>query len=445
MTNDRMWVIRHLLGRSFVILRESFMSTPRIYLSLGSNLGDRQRYLDDAILRLRAAPGITVRRVSPYYETAPVGGPADSGAYLNAVAEADTLLTPEQVLSTLLDIERGFGRMRTEPNAPRTLDLDLILYGDLVRHGSDLVVPHPRMHERRFVLQPLADLALDAIHPSIKKSVRELLEALPPDSDPPRLFPRVEPTRSRELAGLRALVTGSTSGIGKAVALELARGGADVIVHGRLSAADARKVAESVRGLGSQSNVVMADLAGPGGCDRLVNDAWKLWDGLDIFVQNAGADLVTGAAADWPFERKLDELLVVDVRATVKLCRAIGERMKTGRGGVILTTGWDQAETGFDGESGLLFSTAKGGVMAFTRSLARNLAPRVRVNCLAPGWIKTEWGEEASARWQDRVANETPLKRWGLPEDVAAAARWLASPAAAFITGQTVRINGGAV
>jgi NAD(P)-dependent dehydrogenase (short-subunit alcohol dehydrogenase family) len=196
---------------------------------------------------------------------------------------------------------------------------------------------------------------------------------------------------------------------------------------------------------GRRSQVMMADLSSPVECARLADDAWKLWDGLDIFVQNAGADLVTGPAADWPFDRKLDELLGVDVRATVQLCRAIGERMKAGRGGVILTMGWDQAETGFDGKSGLLFSTAKGGIMAFTRSLARNLAPRVRVNCLAPGWIKTEWGEGASGRWQERVANETPLRRWGLPVDVAAAARWLASPAAAFITGQIIRINGGAV
>src|SRR5262245_12962718 len=182
------------------------MSTTRIYLALGSNVGDRQRYLDDAILRLRAAPGLTVRRVSPYYETAPVGGPAESGAYLNAVAEADTLLEPEQVLQSLLDIERGFGRIRTEPNAPRTLDLDLILYGDLMRHGPDPVVPHPRMHERQFVLQPLADLAPDLIHPAIKKTVRELLDALPPDPEPPRQFPRVERNNGRELTGLRALV-----------------------------------------------------------------------------------------------------------------------------------------------------------------------------------------------------------------------------------------------
>src|SRR5262245_14678308 len=155
----------------------------RAYLALGSNLGDRQRYLDRAVARLRAAPRITVRGVSPYYETAPVGGPAGSGAYLNAVAEAETTLSAEGLLRTLLDVERSFGRVRGEPNAPRTLDLDLLLYDDLVRPGPDPVVPHPRMHERRFVLQPLADLAPDLVHPTIKKTIRELLGGLPTDPE----------------------------------------------------------------------------------------------------------------------------------------------------------------------------------------------------------------------------------------------------------------------
>jgi 3-oxoacyl-[acyl-carrier protein] reductase len=417
----------------------------RVYLALGSNLGERQQFLDQAVLRLRALPGLTVRRVSPYYETAPVGGPAGSGAYLNAVGEADTLLSPDQLLRALLDIERSFGRVRTEPNAPRTLDLDLILYGDLVRHGPDPMVPHPRMHERRFVLQPLADLAPDVIHPSIKKTVRELLDGLPPEPEPLRVFSRTLSSRDRELAGLRALVTGSTSGIGRAIALELAKAGADVIVHGRQSREAADQVAAEVRSYGRQATVAMADLADANACDRLIDEVWHPLGGLDIFVQNAGADVLTGDAADWSFERKWQALVAVDVTATLRLCRAIGERMKAGRGGVILTMGWDQAETGFDGESGLLFAPAKGAVMSFTRSLARYLAPQVRVNCLAPGWIKTGWGETASQRWQQRVAAETPLARWGLPEDVAATARWLASPAAALITGQIVRINGGVV
>lgn len=417
----------------------------RAYLALGSNLGDRQRYLDDAIARLRAAPGLTVRRYSAYYETAPVGGPTESGAYLNAVVEADTLLSPEQLLQTLLEIERAFGRIRTEPDAPRTLDLDLLLYGDLVRHGPDPVVPHPRMHQRRFVLQPLSELAPKVVHPAIKKTIGELLEALPPDAEPSKVFSRVENYGFRELTGLQALVTGATSGIGRAIALELARGGADVIIHGRTSKSSADSIIDQVFAVEREPLVMLADLSDQKACDRLVEDAWDVTEGLDIFVANAGTDVVTGEAADWSFDRKLQALFAVDVTATIRLCKGIGERMKSGRGGVILTVGWDQAETGFDGESGLLFGPAKGAVMAFTRSLARNLAPRVRVNCLAPGWIKTSWGEGASERWQQRVETETPMRRWGLPEDVAATARWLASPAAAFITGQIVRINGGVV
>lgn len=118
--------------------------------------------------------------------------------------------------------------------------------------------------------------------------------------------------------------------------------------------------------------------------------------------------------------------------------------MKRRGRGCILTLGWDQADYGMEGDSGQLFAAVKGAVMAFTRSLAKSLAPEVRVNCLAPGWIRTAWGETASRSWQERVRQNTPLRRWGLPEDVAAAAVWLASSDAAYVTGQILRINGGA-
>jgi 3-oxoacyl-[acyl-carrier protein] reductase len=247
------------------------------------------------------------------------------------------------------------------------------------------------------------------------------------------------------LAGLRALVTGSTSGIGRAIALELAAAGADVIVHGRRSRAALEAVVEQVRQVGVRGQALLADLRDREACEQLVEDAWRQWGGLDIWINNAGADTLTGEAIHWPFERKLEELLAVDVIATIRLARAVGTRMKASRGGVLLTMGWDQAETGMEGESGELFATAKGAVMAFTKSLALSLAPEVRVNCLAPGWIRTAWGETASQAWQERVRRETPLGRWGTPADVAAAARWLVSPAAAFLTGQVIRINGGAV
>jgi 3-oxoacyl-[acyl-carrier protein] reductase len=142
---------------------------------------------------------------------------------------------------------------------------------------------------------------------------------------------------------------------------------------------------------------------------------------------------------------KLRMLLEIDVTATVRLSRAVGRRMADQGGGVILNIGWDQADRGMEGDSGELFATAKNAVMGFTRSLAVSLAPHVRVNCIAPGWIRTAWGERASDYWQQRVRRETPLGRWGTPEDVAAMARFLASPDAAYITGQVINVNGGAV
>ena len=110
---------------------------------------------------------------------------------------------------------------------------------------------------------------------------------------------------------------------------------------------------------------------------------------------------------------------------------------------MILNMGWDQAESGMEGDSGEMFAAVKGAVMAASQSLAKSLAPEVRVNCLAPGWIRTDWGRNASAEWQERARRESLLGRWGEPEDVARVACFLASPAAAFINGQIVHINGG--
>jgi 3-oxoacyl-[acyl-carrier protein] reductase len=250
---------------------------------------------------------------------------------------------------------------------------------------------------------------------------------------------------ARPLHGHRTIVLGSTSGIGRATALLLARAGADVIVHGRSSVDAAHQVAEACRALGVRSEVLMADLADRKAGDALVERALTLWNGLESWLHFAGADTLTGANAKLSFDAKLDLLWNVDVVATMRLCRSVGRKMIDAGGGAIVTMGWDQAETGMEGDSGELFAATKGAVMAFTRSLAVSLAPKVRVNCVAPGWIKTSWGEHASDAWQERARREAPLARWGAPDDIAAVARFLVSPESAFLTGQVVRVNGGAV
>jgi 3-oxoacyl-[acyl-carrier protein] reductase len=416
---------------------------PTAYLALGSNLGERRAQLQRAV-ELLGQHGVRVEQVSSYHETAPVGGPAGQGAYLNAAARVSTSLDPKHLLQLLLDVENELGRVRLEKNAPRTVDLDLLLYDDAVieerAREPRVLVPHPRLQDRRFVLEPLAEIAPDAMHPVFQQTVAELLDVL-------KLREGREEQRTSgwELAGLRALVTGSTSGIGRAIALELAAGGADLLIHGRRSRDRAGEVAKACVAAGVRADIVMADLRDPAACRQLAEVAWRHWNGLDILVCNAGADTLTGDAARWPFEKKLAELWAIDVESTIALSRALGQRMQDRGAGVVLTIGWDQATTGMEGDSGQLFGTTKAAVMAFSTSLAKTLAPEVRVNCLAPGWIKTAWGENASQAWQERAVHETPLGRWGTPEDVAQAARWLASPAAVFITGQILRVDGGAV
>ena len=242
------------------------------------------------------------------------------------------------------------------------------------------------------------------------------------------------------LSGKRILVTGSSTGIGRAIVLECARAGADVVVNCRRSGEKAGAVAEEARTLGVQADVIAADVADEQDRRKLVRAAFDSGR-IDAVVNNAGADLLTTELRD----AELSALIQTDVMGTIELSRAFGRRFQEQGRGVILNIGWDQSDRGMEGDSGELFATAKNAIMGFSRSLAVSLAPHVRINCIAPGWIRTAWGENASDYWRHRVMTETPLKRWGEPQDIANMARFLLSDDASYITGQVINVNGGAV
>ncbi|MBI3968197.1 MAG: 2-amino-4-hydroxy-6-hydroxymethyldihydropteridine diphosphokinase [Chloroflexi bacterium] len=147
-----------------------------VFLGLGSNLGDRKANLRLAVRRLRELMQIT--RVSSLYETGPVGFP-DQPDFLNAVAEAETILSPSGLLTVIKEVEESLGREPTFRYGPRAIDVDVLLYDDIVFHGLELEVPHPRLHERRFVLEPLVELAPDVVHPVLLRPVSAILADLP--------------------------------------------------------------------------------------------------------------------------------------------------------------------------------------------------------------------------------------------------------------------------
>lgn len=248
------------------------------------------------------------------------------------------------------------------------------------------------------------------------------------------------------LADKVVVVTGASSGIGKAIALACAEAGADLAVSYRRNRQGIEETARAVEALGRRIAVVQVNISQAEDIGRLSSAVTQRFGRADVWINNAGADILTGEGARLSPLEKLEVLLAVDVRGTVLASWAAVKLMRTrAEGGTIINMSWDHAEQGMEGENPVLYSVAKGAVLSFSKSLARDVAPEIRVNVLSPGFIETGFGEEADPRWREAVVARTPLRRWGRPEDVARAAVFLASDEARFMTGQTMMVNGGVV
>ncbi len=248
------------------------------------------------------------------------------------------------------------------------------------------------------------------------------------------------------LEGKRVLVTGASSGIGRAIALAAARAGAEVALTYRANETGANTVAAGIRETGRRAVLLQADASNAADLIRLVATLRETLGGVDAWINNAGADVLTGTGATLSRREKLELLLRVDLSGTMHASWAAAELMQSQpTGGVIINMSWDRVLQGMAGDNPELFSAVKGGILSFSRSLARSLAPSIRVNVLGPGWIETAFGDGAPRGFKEEIARQIPLARWGTPDDVAAAAVFLASDAARYITGQMIMVNGGDV
>jgi 3-oxoacyl-[acyl-carrier protein] reductase len=244
-----------------------------------------------------------------------------------------------------------------------------------------------------------------------------------------------------------AIVTGASSGIGQAIAVALARCGVSrLLVHYRENESGAQQTISDAEAFGCEASMSPGDLSLADDRRRLVDTAFERLGPLQTWVNNAGADVLTGDAQSLSFDSKLGRLIDVDLIGTMLLSRLVAERIgdqETVLPPSIVFIGWDQAPLGMEGDAGQLFGPVKAAVMAFAASLAQSVAPQVRVNTVAPGWIQTAWGQTSSDYWSQRAEDQSLMGRWGTPDDVAKAVLYAADPENTFLTGQTIDVNGG--
>lgn len=243
-----------------------------------------------------------------------------------------------------------------------------------------------------------------------------------------------------------AVITGASSGIGRGIAKAFAKEGADVVVNYRKSKEKAELLVEEIKKKDCRAIAVQADMAAEDDIERLIASTIEEFGRIDVWVNNAGADILTGTGAAAEIDEKLEHLIEVDLKGTIKACWSIMPIMQEQGHGVIINTSWDLSTHGFQGTNPQIFAATKAGVLGFTRSFAKTVGPEIRVNMVSPGWISTSFAEEHMEEdyYQARIS-EIPLGRFGRPEDVAAAAVFLASDDSSYLTGEAININGGLI
>lgn len=239
------------------------------------------------------------------------------------------------------------------------------------------------------------------------------------------------------------VITGAARGIGRALALAFAQQGARVLVHYGHARKEAEGVVEAIKTDGGQALLLQADLGHKEEALRLVRQAREMLGEVDVWINNAGASANQSEARGLDEIARFERMLAVDVLSAWICSRGVADYMRAG--GCILNLGWNHSLDGAPGLASQLYATSKGAVISLTRSLARTYAPRIRVNCIVPGWVENEWALTRSEAFRQRVTQQIPLGRWGAAGDIVNAALFLASPAASFITGQVLLVDGGEV
>ncbi len=240
-----------------------------------------------------------------------------------------------------------------------------------------------------------------------------------------------------------AVITGAGRGIGPTLARGFAAQGATVLVHYAHASQGAEEVVAHIKAQGGSAHLLQADLRKPEEITHLVTQAHALLGPIDVWINNAGASANSKETRGMSEIEIFERMVGVDILGTWRCCREVEPHMQDG--GCILTTGWDRAIDGAPGLPNQMYAISKGAIMSLTRCLASEFAPRVRVNCIAPGRIENEWSQSLPARTREQAIQGIPMQRWGNPADILNTALFLASPAASFITGQTILVNGGEI